>query len=384
MNETWFDAIDWVEIDETWFDVLEQNHISNPRIEEVVESKIPFTEDCLRCMRQLISTLSRYQKNVILNTCLSRILPSTPLRIITVANSLYAAVIENRDIDTAILNSIGVLSWILPDNINIISYIAKFIRDTITNWTGETFITHFLGGSETPLSKNLFTTLAITVVVAKYWITDENKPQRIFLRAPSFIANILIRANHYWSHLASLANMVNSPFYDGNITTSKVAFEVDTCIESISNETSNKETTIIAFSSNSTTYPEAFIKSWVYDKTHYNLINTVNHISNTTEMAHKLSIVRLKQKSKTPTLLNCKSYKTETNQWSITRTHFNTKCDALSSYKKNLKAIGNTIKPELPPTNQIHSSSNKNRANTLTPLITATTLTIATTVSSNT
>ena len=87
-----------------------------------------------------------------LSVCLSGLLPGTPTTLTIAANSLYTAVTERRDIDIAALHALGLASGYLPENINAVSWLAAFIRDTVTGWTDETFLRQFFGNEENHIS----------------------------------------------------------------------------------------------------------------------------------------------------------------------------------------------------------------------------------------
>lgn len=333
--DSWFDAIDYIEMEDTWFDACENHHTSP------TDSLIPFTEDCRRSVQQLIRTLGEHCESKMLSICLSKILPGTPTSLIIAANSLYTAITEQRNIDTAVLHALGLASWCLPDDINIVSCLAEFIRETVTSWTDKSFLQHFLGNEENHASTCLFTALAVTTIVARRWIKDESAPQRGLLKVPAFIANILIRASYYWN---TLGNMARSPLSDGKIPENAEpprhvpAFEVDTVVEMTEDVCdtavlcSSSAPLFTAFSSNSTTNPGAYFRATV--RGNPISVSRENHRLPVPEQAHFLAVDKLRQESRLSDLLYCATQKTETRQQTnekiVTAAHFNTKCDAIA------------------------------------------------------
>ena len=346
-QDIWFDAIDHVEMDDTWFEGAEafdthEEHQADPSSSagEAADSRVPFTEDCRRGVQQFVRTLGEYGESRMLSACLSRILPGTPVSLVIAANSLYTAVTERRNIDTAALHALGLASWYLPENINVVSRLASFIRDTVTGWTDETFLQQFLGNEDNHTSIHLFTALAVTAIVAGRWMKDEGAPQRGVLKVPAFMANIFIRASHYWTALGNMASSLPSGAANPeNTATSQYAraFEVDTQVETetirdvydaTASGTSALRTT--AFSSNSTADPKAYTRATVQNRpapepggnTHLSL----------PEQAHYMAVNKLREKSGLSDLLYCTDLKTETRQQTreniITNSYFNTKCDA--------------------------------------------------------
>lgn len=344
-QDIWFDAIEHVEMEDTWFEGAEafdthEEHQASPSSSagEAADSRVPFTEDCRRGVQQLVGTLGEYGESRMLSACLSKILPGTPTRLIIAANSLYTAVTERRNIDTAALHALGLASGYLPDNINIVSRLATFIRDTVTGWTDETFLQQFLGNEENHTSIHLFTALAITAIVAGRWMKDEGAPQRGVLKVPAFMANIFIRASHYWTALGNMAGSLPSgAAIPENTGTSQLtpAFEVDTRMEMTGDVCDatvpcSSAPRLTAFSSNSTARPEAYTRATVQNRP-APAPGEITRLS-VPEQAHSLAVDKLRQESGLSDLLYCATSKTEsrqqTNEKVITNSYFNTKCDA--------------------------------------------------------
>lgn len=357
-RDAWFDAIDHVEMDETWFDACDSHHADPVFAGETADSRVPFTTDCRRGVQQLIRTLGKYEESRLFSVCLSKMLPGTPGSLVMAAGSLYSAITEHRNIDSAVLHALGLASWCLPDNINIVSRLATFIRDTVTGWTDETFLQTFLGSEENHTSTCLFTALAVTAIVAGRRMKDEGTPQRGLLKVPVFVANIFIRASHY-RH--ALENMTRSAPPSGRETREKTesfrrapAFEVDTSVE-MTGEVCDaavscfpSEPRITSFSSNSTATSEAYTRAMVQNRPAS--APGENDRLSVPEQIHSLAVEKFRQKSELSDLQYCATRKTETrrqaNEKVITNTYFNTKCDA-TVYPESLRKFAeNTDIPE--------------------------------------
>lgn len=364
-RDAWFDAIDHVEMDETWFDACDSHHADPAFAGETADSRVPFTKDCRRGVQQLIRTLGEYEESRMFSVCLSKMLPGTPGNLVMAAGSLYSAITEHRNIDSAVLHALGLASWCLPDNINIVSQLATFIRDTVTGWTDETFLQQFLGSEENHTSTYLFTALAVTAIVAGRRMKDEGTPQRGLLKIPAFVANIFIRTSHY-RH--ALENMTRSIPPSGRETREKTesfrrvpAFEVDTSAE-MTGEVCDaavscfpSELRITSFSSNSTATSEAYTRAMVQNRPAS--VPGENYRLSVPEQMHSLAVEKFRQKSGLSDLQYCATCKTETrrqaNEKVITNTYFNTKCDA-TVYPESLRKFAE--KTDIPET-QVSSSA---------------------------
>ncbi|MGV3344806.1 dermonecrotic toxin domain-containing protein [Enterobacteriaceae bacterium LUAb1] len=345
-----------------WFDAREEVEAELTSARHTTEPPVPFSEDCVRCVRQLMSTLGDYKQNQILSACLTKMLPGMPASMLIAAHTLYTAITEKRNIDTAILHAISLASWCLPDDINIVAPLATFIRESITGWTDETFLQQLLEMDDNNSTSDLFTVLAVTAVIAKYWMTGENTPHRGFLRVPGFIANSLIRARYYWS---TLGNMAHSNISVPDTPSRQSAFEVDTRV-TLTQQLENPPSAFVmtAFSSNSTTVPESFLKATVQNTP----LITPKNTDSIAETAHLLIVDKLKQKSGLSDLLYCNTHKTETTQQEndkkIINTYFNTKCDAVGyadSLPQPIEKIADcTDKPGI----QLPLSGNANQGDT--------------------
>lgn len=395
-QDIWFDAIDHVEMEETWFEGAEafdphEEHQAAPSSSagEAVDSLVPFTEDCRRGVQLFVRTLGEYGENRMLSTCLSKILPGTPVSLVIAANSLYTAVTERRSIDTAALHALGLASGYLPENINVVSQLAAFIRDTVTGWVDETFLQQFLGNEENHTSTHLFIALAVTAIVAGRRMKDEGAPQRGVLKVPAFMANIFIRASHYWTALGNMAGSLPSgAAIPENTGTSQhaPAFEVDTQVEmtgDVCDATASgiSAPRLTAFSSNSTAHPEAYTRATVQNRPAP--ASGKNTRLSAPEQAHYQAVEKLRQESGLSDLLYCTNLKTEarqqTNKKVITNTHFNTKCDA-TVYPETLTKEADSIPvhTDIPETQVSSAATSRSVGEPLLPIV-MTAATVATT-----
>ncbi|MEW5289246.1 hypothetical protein ABW286_08640 [Erwinia papayae] len=363
-QDIWFDAIDHVEMDDTWFKRAEtfsthEEHHADPSSSagEAADSLVPFTEDCLRGVQQLVRVLAEYGESRMFSAFFSTIFPATPLSLFNAANSLYTAVTERRNIDTAAMHALGLASGYLPEDINVVSWVASFIRDTVTGWTDETFLQQFLGNEENHTSIHLFTALAVTGMVVGRWMKDEGAPQRGVLKVPAFMANIFIRASYYWTALGNMAGSLPSGAeIPENTGTSQYApaFEVDTTVvltQNMDNENKHQRLTTPSFWaqtvevwSNSTVSPEAYTCATVQNRP-APLPGEITGLS-IPERAHSLAVEIIRQKRGLSDLLYCTTSKTETRQQTseniITNSYFDTKCDA-TVYPKPIRKEPDSI-----------------------------------------
>lgn len=383
-HNIWFDAIDHVEMEETWFDTREEPQAApSSSAGEAADSQVPFTEDCRRGVQQFIRTLGEYGESRMLSACLSKILPGTPASLVIAANSLYTAVTERRDLDTAALHALGLASMYLPDNINVVSRLAAFIRDTVTGWTDETFLQQFLGNKENHTSIHLFTALAVTAIVAGRWMKDEGAPQRGVLKVPAFMANIFIRASHYWTALGNMAGRLPSGAeITKNTGTSQhvPAFKVDTRMEMIRDvcdaavPCSPSAPRLTGFSSNSTASPDAYTRATVQNRPAR--ASWANPSHSGPERAHYLAVDKLRQESGLSDLLYCVTSKTEARQEAndrvVTALHFNTKCDATDYPEALSKEVDSLpVHTDIPETGVTSQATGRSGGDALLPLVMA-------------
>lgn len=381
-DDIWFDALDHVEMDETWFDPCEEHQAApSSSAGEIADSRVPFTEDCRRGVQQFVRTLGEYGERCMLSACLSKILPGTPTNLVIAANSLYTAVTEQRNIDEAAIHALGLASWYLPENINIVSRLAAFIRDTVTGWTDETFLQQFLGNEENHTAIHLFTALAVTAIVAGRWMKDEGPPQRGMLKVPAFMANIFIRAGHYWTALGNMASTQPSSveMHENTGPSQRTpAFEVDTQVKMTGDVCdaavicSSSAPQLSAFSSNSTAFPGAYTRATIQNRPAS--VPRENDSISVPEQAHYLAVEKLRQDSGLLDLLYCTNLKTssrqQTNEKVITNMYFNTKC-AATVYPEPLRKAADSISlhTDIVETQVSSSAIGRSGADALLPLV---------------
>jgi len=345
-EETWFDAIDYVEMEEKWFDACE-----TLSAESVAESLIPFTEDCRRCVKQLVAILGSYKQSELLACGLAKIFPGIPAHILFAADSLYTAIKEKRNIDIAVLHVLGLASGLLPHSINIISWVADYLRSTVLDYAGDTFSSQFLCDERAPDAGYFFTILAIAAIAARHWTGEEHAPQRRLLQVPAFIANLLVRASHYWK---ALGNMVQPHPVMEKTPAVRPAFEIDTSLEitqPLPEKTAAAQPAITAFLSNSTVQPEFTTKATVENRA----ASAPHNSLPVAEQAHTLALTKSKREMGLAELMYCDTRKTQTTQRQreriITHTHFNTQCDAIAfppqSRQELLRIAGHSASPDM-------------------------------------
>jgi hypothetical protein len=336
-QDEWFDASDEVEINHRWFDAND-NYAEADFFVGADDSMVSITEDFQRGLQQLACVVGEYEENKILSICLSRILPGAPVSLVMVASSLYTALMERQNIDTALLHTLGLASWYLPDDINFFSPLAAYIRTSIINLTDETFLQQFFDSDENDSSTYLITALAVAAIIAGRWMKYRGKPSRWLLSGPAFVAKNLIRASQYWHALGNMASsnvissiqMQNEP----ELSRQRRAFEVDTSIKMAQRICNDQvpdicsEARITDFSSYSTVDSDVLIKGTVLNEPTYGKSNN----SSVPEKAHFLAVENFRMKNGLSNLLYCNTSKTETrgqiSDEIITDFHFNTQCDA--------------------------------------------------------
>ncbi|WP_092878822.1 hypothetical protein [Izhakiella capsodis] len=239
-----------------------------------------------------------------------------------------------------------------------------------------------MGNEENQTSIHLFTALAITAIVAGRWMKDAGAPQRGVLRVPAFMANIFIRASHYWAALGNMAGSLPSgAAIPENTGTSQraPAFEVDTeaeltrevCDAAVSCSSSIPRLT--AFSSNSTASPEAYTRATVQNRPAP--ATGGNTPLSLPEQAHYLAVDKLRQESGLSDLLYCTDVKTESrqriNEKVVTNAHFNTKCDAIAYPEPLTKETDSLpVHTEMPETQVTSAETSRSGGEALLPLVT--------------
>lgn len=342
LNEEWFDAKDKFDkpddVNEKRVDAEDElnnvrNHLpANILAGEYADSQVPITEDLLRCVTQIVRMLGEAKKTELLSLLLAKIFPVVPFNIITAVNSLCTAIRENKQIDIAVLNTLSLASWCLPDDMNIVSRLAGFIRETIISWTGASFLRDG-PGEDDGHQAHLYMALAVAAVVSSHFISGADAPQRALFRVPTFAVNLLLRAHMYWKALGAMVHNVTPPEEPAHPS----AFEVETCIATTLRGTgaagsgvscAAQKVNVISFSSNSTVNPEVCTRATVENRTP----KTPEAVHSQAEQAHALATARLMRESKLSALQNCITRQTVTRELrrggEIVHTYLNTQCDA--------------------------------------------------------
>ncbi|QWA10530.1 hypothetical protein GTU79_25565 [Sodalis ligni] len=348
----WLNACVHFNINEQWHDDSDRSG-SPVSPAEQAESMIPFTEDCRRCVKELIRILGAVKQAELISAGLAKILPGLPVDVVMAAHSLYIAVTEKRNVDMVFLNAMGLASCCTFGSNNPIPGLAHFIRETILDYTSETYFDQYLSRDDGHPSGNFFTALAVFALITRYWLTDEGAPQRRLLKMPIFFGNLLIRVNCYWHLLSNMAQRgaaaYIAPATRGDLPES--AFEVDTFVrithkndERLSQHTFSKtnmpnalsgkftgKTELLAFHSNSTVYPESLTKATANNK--FSPVPEANH-NDAARALHAWSVEKLKQRHKIAELQNCNTKITRTYEREINNivlnSQLNTKCDAVA------------------------------------------------------
>lgn len=335
-RDIWFDAIDRVIIDEIWFDTGEDDPATSALLAgDTADARIPLTEDCLRGVQRLVKSLADYSEQKILSFCLARLLPGTPGYLIMAANSLYEAMIHRRQTDIATLHALGLVSWALPDTVNPVFSLAAFMRETIRGWVDETFLSSFLESEDRCSLSRLAIVLAVTFIVASRWMKHEGAPQRGILRLPACIANMFIRASHYWNLLTHLADSHLAPYIKDESDSPLrhvPAFTVDTNIAIAEPGDDPLARRFVAFSSNSTLRADACTRATVTGPARP--AGRPDDNLSVAERAHYMAMDKLRQASGLSQIMYCSHLSRELRELRegvmVNHLYFNSQCAAIA------------------------------------------------------
>ncbi len=343
-QDIWFDALDYVDMDETWFDASDEAFGDQSEYNKKADMLVPFTEDCQRCVKQLIGILGDVKQTELIAACLS-FMPGVPVSLVITVNTIYTAVLERKNIDLAILQSLGLASGYLLPNSNHLSALASFIRETVRGYTDETFVSQFLNDESNGSSGQICMLLAVVAVAAKYYLTDNAAPQRRILQVPAFMANLLIRIHSYWQALGTIAVPVSIKQKQGThavapepVAASEpsaageyaAAFEIDTNIKTVQ-KAGDTQIFITDFSSNSTVRESLFTRGTVLNKPG----PSATENDDIPAKAHSLAVERLMRMNGIQNLEHSVTYRQQTT-WrqegqTVNYTHFNTKVGAVAN-----------------------------------------------------
>ncbi|MCW2476464.1 hypothetical protein [Candidatus Symbiopectobacterium sp. NZEC151] len=204
-HELWFDAWEQRCVEDIWFDARDGSLPDTRPPAQKAEHLVPFTEDCRRAIKKMIQYLGDMKQNALIATGLARLLPGLPLGVIAVAHSLYISVTEKRDIDLALLNTLGMVAVDMLSEGNVIAHLADFIKQTLLDYTGISYFSQFLSHDHNPASHAIYLALGLLAISTRFWMIQEPSPQRSLLRVPVFFANLLIRIDAYWHQLSCMA-----------------------------------------------------------------------------------------------------------------------------------------------------------------------------------
>ncbi|UWS33434.1 hypothetical protein [Erwinia pyrifoliae] len=332
-HEIWFDSLDYVYTGDFWFDAKDRFPDENISAMEYADTRVPISEDLYRCAKKIIIIFANFKQSELFSQLFAELFPGIPFNILMAVNDLCDAIINKKHIDSLVLQTLSLVSWYLPEDINIISKLAAFIRETIINWTGASFLRDSRDGNEDH-QDHLYMALAVAAVVTSYFITDPGAPQRAVLRIPVFTANLLLRARYYWKALGAMVQKVILPEETARLP----AFEVDSSIETTSYAGEAEGFTlaggepkrvITGLTSNSTATAAAYTKATVENQR----TKTPGVVVNLAEKANAWAIQQLMRESRLSDIFYCTIRKTETSQQldgrELTYTYFNTQCEAI-------------------------------------------------------
>lgn len=203
-NNMTFDLANRVNITGEWAAAVGQSTDNGLTPEEKADDLIPLSDDIRRCIKQLIRYFADLKQNEYLFSAMSTLIPGLPGEVILTAQSLYTAFTERKNIDIALLNSLGLCSSTLLSDGNALSRLADYIRQTLQDYSeasGFTPLLHQHSATASPV----FAALGILAIVARYWLSHESAPQRRWLQLPAVIGNLFTRANFYWNQLSRMA-----------------------------------------------------------------------------------------------------------------------------------------------------------------------------------
>lgn len=342
--DIWFDARDYeyIKLEDAWFDASE----TLPDEQNCGQKIVPLTEDCQRCFNRLVRILADVKQNELLAAALARLMPGLPVNILMAANNLYVAIVERKHIDIGVLSALGLVSACLPDDMNLISRLAAFVREIIISHMDASLLWLLQGEDESGHPGHLCTALAILAVAARYCITDADSPQRHLLNVPIFIANLFVRAGRY---LTALGNMAGSRLSAPEAAQQQPAFVQESFVETSwkgctdsSNDAGicpSQSAVISDFSANLTVHPGSLTTATVQDR----LRKIAGQVESPADRMQRLAVLNLMRESKLSALLNCLIHKTETSQARsghfITKTYFNMQCGAVANRAANIETL---------------------------------------------
>lgn len=194
-----------------WYEGYDSHHVEAEKevwydAQETSEKAVSLTEDCKRCLKQLLSHYGEVKESELFLSGLAKVLPTLPLEIVMMAQHLYSAVKERKNLDLAILSSLTLASsWLIKGNI--LASTANFIRHSIREYLDDGQMAE---GSNAAAYDQFFTALALLAIAGRhYWRNNNPLPQRSLLQLPIYLERILQRASLYWNQLGRMS--LNAP-----------------------------------------------------------------------------------------------------------------------------------------------------------------------------
>lgn len=317
---------------------------------------VPLGEDCLRGFIQVFRVMGDVAQCALSSAVLEKMLPNISGHIIKAACSLHNALIHKRDMDIAVLDLLGLMSGYLP----YISGLAASIRSTIISYVGDCFL---LQSPDKDDSHPYYLHLALLVVVANYYISDNRTPQRALCRGPALLSRFVVRARRRWHSLGDMAQNAISP----KTSASQPAFEIESNIVTISDGSS--ATIITDLTVNSTVNPEAYTKATVKNRS----TKTQGATYSLEQQAHAWAMDHLMRYSGLFELLACITTQTQTQQYQdevkITHTYFNSKCEAMNPSEPQHKPATSFERQTQESVSRASSAAERSHVYTVLPMV---------------
>lgn len=197
----------FIQLDELWFDALDSPPAEPSYPCARADQQVPLTEDCRRCLAQIIYRYVTTKKNELPELLLHHFFPAIPTDIIATASSLYCFFTRGESPDFACLNMLGLLSTRLLGDGNGIAELALYIRETLADCLRGYYPGFGVSLEAVLADPQLSVALsAMAIVVCALMRECPASPSRPCLRIPLFMANLLLRASHYWTQLSMMAS----------------------------------------------------------------------------------------------------------------------------------------------------------------------------------
>lgn len=168
------------------------------------ERSVSLAEDCRRCIKALVRVYGYVKFNELCFSLIPDIGQTRPIIFTLTAYNLYVAATERKNIGTATINTLGVISSYLLTEGNIIAQLANLIKESILEYIDESYLKQLLiknNHSESYLT----VILSLAAIIASYWIKDAPFPQRKLFQIPAFITKLGFQVSSYWNQLNWIA-----------------------------------------------------------------------------------------------------------------------------------------------------------------------------------